>query len=48
MKESIHELSTKFFSLMTVAIDSLEVDAEDDLRDIYRVTIKTPDSKLLI
>ena len=48
MKDSIHELSAKFFSLMTVAVDSIEVDSEDDERDIYRVTVKTPDSKLLI
>lgn len=48
MRDSIQELSTKFFSLMSVAIDSVEVDAEDTERNIYRVTIKTPDSKLLI
>ncbi|MFZ4460977.1 MAG: hypothetical protein ACOYN2_00010 [Patescibacteria group bacterium] len=48
MKDSIQELSTKFFSLMSVAVDSIEVTAEDVERHIYRITVKTPDSKLLI
>ena len=42
------EISQKFFSLMGIGIDSLSVEIEDEKRRIYRVILKTPDSKILI
>ena len=48
MNDAIRELSTKFFSLMDITLEHIQVDLEDADRNIYRISVKTPDSKLLI
>lgn len=44
----ISEIAQKFFSLLGIAIDSLEASIEDEKRRIFRIILKTPDSKILI
>lgn len=48
MKEQIEQIGLRFFTLMGVQVDGLSAEAEEEKRRIYRVTVKTPDSKLLI
>lgn len=48
MKEQIEQIGVRFFTLMGVQVDGLSAEAEEEKRRIYRVTVKTPDSKLLI
>jgi predicted RNA-binding protein Jag len=46
--DTIKEISEKFFSLLGISIDAVEVAPEEEKRRIYRVAVKTPESKLLI
>ena len=48
MKDQIEQIGLRFFTLMGIRVDSLSAEAEEEKRRIYRVTVKTPDSKLLI
>jgi predicted RNA-binding protein Jag len=48
MQETVHEIALKFFTLMGVEVEAVVVEAEEEKRRIFRVTVKTPDSKLLI
>ena len=48
MTQEIQSIADQFFRLMSVTIDELSVEIEDEERAIYRVTLKTPDSKILI
>lgn len=48
MQEQIEQISLRFFTLMGITVESVSVVAEEEKRRIYRVAIKTPDSKLLI
>ena len=44
----IKEMVAQFFSLLGITMDSIEVEVEDQERDIYMVRTKSPDSALLI
>lgn len=48
MQEQIESISLRFFTLMGIGVDSVSAIAEEEKRRIYRVSVKTPDSKLLI
>lgn len=48
MKEQIERIGREFFTLMGIGLESIAVEPEEEKRRIYRVTVKTPDSKLLI
>ncbi|MDQ1344008.1 MAG: spoIIIJ-associated protein [Patescibacteria group bacterium] len=48
MQEQIEQISLRFFTLMGIGVESVSVDPEEEKRRIYRVTVKTPDSKMLI
>jgi predicted RNA-binding protein Jag len=48
MRDTILTLAQDFFTRMSIEFDSIQVDAEEDDSEAYRVSIKSPDSKLLI
>jgi predicted RNA-binding protein Jag len=48
MFEKVKSLSESFFRLMGVAIDELIITEENGEKSIFNITLKTPDSKLLI
>lgn len=48
MQEQIEQISLRFFTLMGIGVESVSVVAEEEKRRIYRVAVKTPDSKILI
>lgn len=45
---TITGIAERFFTLMGIEIESIQAEVEDEKRRIYRIVLKTPDSKLLI
>jgi len=48
MKTNIEQICQTFFQLMKIQVDSINIKCEDEERNIYFVTLETPDSKLVI
>lgn len=48
MQSVLQEVSEKFFTLLGVDFDAVEVITQDEEKDIYMVKIKTSDSAILI
>ncbi len=48
MHETVEKIAREFFTLMGIEVEDVVAETEDEKRRIFRVTVKTPDSKLLI